>query len=96
MGPEIRPRMLADDLGVMTGPDGDLDEAQAVQLHTEAAAATVRFLEDMGSWVSQDKTVTLATTAWMRGALKRTRLRPGDPLLRVSCDARDLGSHISA
>eukprot|EP00969_Alexandrium_andersonii_P183665 8115828-Alexandrium_andersonii.AAC.1 len=86
--------MLADDLLVHTS-SGGAEEDEVIEAHLQAVQCTVNYAGDLGSRLSPEKCVLMASTARARRVLKRhvfERINVGFSLRQ---HARDLGAHLS-
>eukprot|EP00969_Alexandrium_andersonii_P041853 1835581-Alexandrium_andersonii.AAC.1 len=93
--PDIAPRMLADDMALVTGPSEDLQLEELHQVHTQAIACTLEYLNDLGARVSAPKCISASNSGSLRGLMKRQQYNEQGLRIPVKCDLRDLGAHLN-
>eukprot|EP00969_Alexandrium_andersonii_P300910 13303199-Alexandrium_andersonii.AAC.1 len=94
--PYTRPRVLADDLLVVTGATSELtDDALLFVEHENALEVTLAYFRDMGARVAPAKCKTFASSSALRARAKRYRPRGHGAPFEVVCHGRDLGAHLN-
>ena len=86
----VKPRVLADDLQILSQGDNHLETIEF------AFTKTHKHIEDIGGRLGPKKSITFASTESSRAWLRSHRWRRVGHTIQVITDGRDLGAHMSA